>query len=218
MKVTSLIEKAARRYQLSLDKQMAEKKTESTRVITISRMYGAGGSSISNILGERLGIQVWDRQILDVLAAQSESEVMFDMLDEKRKGVIESFLASLGGNMDRQAYVYLLPRAIKVIAQSDCIIVGRGAHFFLPDSCKILLKASFERRVSNVMELLCLDRDEARILVDKREVERRSFLDELLERFGDQRKLQSRRLQYDVEINTDRLDFNKAAGIILASL
>ena len=39
-------------------------------VITISRQYGSGGRELSNILAKKLGIKLYDRQIINLAAEQ----------------------------------------------------------------------------------------------------------------------------------------------------
>jgi cytidylate kinase len=213
----ALLEKAAKRYEAEIASRMKRASGEkAARVITISRMYGAGGISISTILSEKLGWPVWDREIMNVLADQSQGQYqarLFEALDETTQGVVESFLSSVGGQMDRQTYNYLLPRAVYIIAQSDAIILGRGAHLLLPDAFGVFLKASMESRVKNVMQLLDVDEKAALREIEKREKERTAFLDEIARRFG-KRTAGYEPLDYDLEINTDKLDFEAAADVI----
>ena len=39
-------------------------------VITISRQYGAGGREIAGLVAEKLGIKLYDRQIVHIAAAK----------------------------------------------------------------------------------------------------------------------------------------------------
>ena len=212
-----LIEKSVRRYQL----QIASNKkplNRPPRVITISRMFGAGGISVSRLLGKRLECPVWDRQILDILADQSHGKYqasMFESLDEKTQGLIESFLSSLGGQLDRQTYFYLLPRAISIIAQQDAIILGRGANLFVPNARKVLLKASLSTRKSNVMQLLKTTEEQALAEIERRENDQNAFLRELADKFH---KPKTEQLEYDLELNMDRFRFERAADVIMAAI
>ena len=42
-------------------------------VITISRQYGAGGRELAGILAEKLGVKLYDRQLVHLAAAKSAS-------------------------------------------------------------------------------------------------------------------------------------------------
>ena len=53
-------------------------------VITIARGFGSGGKEIAQKLGEKLGIPVYEKQILEMASAYSGlSEEMFLRVDEK---------------------------------------------------------------------------------------------------------------------------------------
>ena len=51
-------------------------------VITISRQYGAGGRELAGIMAEKLGVKLYDRQIVHIAAAKLDA-----IIDEKRKGL-----------------------------------------------------------------------------------------------------------------------------------
>ncbi len=56
-------------------------------VITISRQYGSGGRELSNILAKKLGIKLFDRQVIHLAAAQLGIE---DMSYDKMKKLEEA--------------------------------------------------------------------------------------------------------------------------------
>jgi cytidylate kinase len=197
-----------------------QERRRSGRVITISRVFGAGGVSVTRILGKALGWPVWDREILDVLADQSQGQFqsrMYEALDEKAQGTIDSFLSSLSGKAGRKSYFYNLPRAVYIIAQSDAIILGRGANHMLPNALSVFLKASMETRLKNAMQLLNVSEKEARREIEKLEREKVEFLREMKGKFRKKGKDPYLKLDYDIEINTDRVNFQEAANLILAA-
>jgi hypothetical protein len=213
-----LLEKAARRYEMHAKSRGKKAGDQPRRVITISRMFGAGGISVSQLLSRRLDLPVWDREILDVLADESHGKYqaqMFESLDGKTQGVVDSFLTSVAGNVGKQTYFYLLQRAIYIISRNDAIILGRAAHLLLKNALKIFLKASMETRVKNVMQLLDVSEKRALKEIEKREQERESFLAEIGRKFVRKMTRPGELLQYDLEINTDSLDFEDAADVII---
>jgi cytidylate kinase len=217
----SLLEKEAQRYIREVEARRKKKGPAAPRrVITISRMFGAGGISVSNRLREILGWPVWDREILDVLASQTQGKLqahMFEALDEKTQGLIESFVSSVAGDAEKGAYSYLLPRAIYIIAQNDAIILGRGAHIFLPESIKVLLKASLSTRIRNVMQLLGISEREAKREIINREQDREAFLEQIGRKFRRPPHSASGQLAYDIELNMDSLSFEEAADAVVAA-
>jgi cytidylate kinase len=217
----ALLEKEAQRYIREVEARRKKKGSAgSRRVITISRMFGAGGISVSNRLKETLGWPVWDREILDVLASQTHGKHqahMFEALDEKTRSLVESFVSSIAGDVDKDAYFFLLPRAIYIIAQNNAIILGRGAHFLLPDALKVMLKASLEVRIRNVMRLLGVSEREAKREIINREQEREAFLSDMAKKFRRLPGSVSGRLVYDIELNMDSLSFEEAADAVSAA-
>ena len=55
-------------------------------VITIARSYGSGGRTLGKLLGEKLGINCYDREILRMASDESGiNEALFGQADEKLK-------------------------------------------------------------------------------------------------------------------------------------
>ena len=59
-------------------------------VITISREFGAKGAALAEMLGERLGFKVWDKELLDIIREEGaiamncqycHTEYRFDEID-----------------------------------------------------------------------------------------------------------------------------------------
>ena len=193
----------------------------SARVITISRQLGSGGRRIAESLSKTLGWPLWDREILDVLASQSHTGCqasMFEALDEKTQGDIESIIYSLLQGVDKHVYLYLLPKAIVTIAQSDAIILGRGAHLLLPDSVKIRVVASHQTRVANLVKFEGLDEKTANEQIKISDHHRHHFVRELSRMIGCSESGQERCVEYDIVINTDRLSVQQASDVILTAV
>ncbi len=221
-----LVEKAVQRYELTCRGQRerersAEKSgfSEPAKVVTISRLLGAGGASIAAKVGEALGWAVWDKEILDVLASQSKQNYearMFEALDQRTQTAIEHFLAPFFGKADRHAYFYLLAKAIRIIAQQNAIILGRGSPFVLPEAFHVFLKAPLEARAENVMQRLNVTKDKALKEVRKRDRRRRSFMRQMADRLG--KRVSRYGLEFDIEINTSRLDLHGAVDVIVCAV
>ncbi len=187
-------------------------------MITISRLCGAGGTSIARLAGEHLGWTVWDGEILDVLADKSQGRYrarMFESLDEQRQGAVEATLLSCLGEPNRETYLYLLNKALYMIAQKDAVIVGRGAAYALRNSLAVRITASMETRVKHMM---------ARWGLPRRETWKRvKTVDRMREKFHKDFARNLRRgclrksVAYDLEIDTDRISFQGAAAMICAA-
>lgn len=109
-------------------------------VITISRQYGAGGREIAGLVAEKLGVKLYDRQIVHIAAAKiglddlSENDLL--ELENYVKPLSMSFLPfrSFGMNMtDSSQKVFMTESAaIRKLAQDGpCVILGRSADYVL---------------------------------------------------------------------------------------
>ncbi len=109
-------------------------------VITISRQYGAGGRELAGILAEKLGIKLYDRQIVHIAAAKlglndlSEEELL--EMENTVKPLSLSFMPfhSFGTHMGESSQGMFMSEsvAIRKIAQDGaCIFLGRCADYAL---------------------------------------------------------------------------------------
>ena len=109
-------------------------------VITISRQYGAGGREIAGLVAEKLGVKLYDRQIVHIAAAKiglddlSEKDLL--ELENYVKPLFMSFLPfrSFGMNMtDSSQKVFMTESAAirKLAEDGPCVILGRSADYVL---------------------------------------------------------------------------------------
>ena len=109
-------------------------------VITISRQYGAGGREIAGLVAEKLGVKLYDRQIVHIAAApiglEDLSEKVLLELENYVKPLSMSFLPfrSFGMNMtDSSQKVFMTESAAirKLAEDGPCVILGRSADYVL---------------------------------------------------------------------------------------
>jgi cytidylate kinase len=222
-----LVERSMRRFELLAAAQAARQQKggqpRPSRVLTISRQLGSGGRRVADALSERLGWPVWDREVLDVLASQSSRHLqgrLFNALDERAQGHVEAVLSAFLDRITTYQYEYMLPRAILTIAQHDAIIVGRGAHLYLPDSLRVRVAAPLEVRVRNLVHYDGLAEPEARRRVAASDRERDEFLDRMrrhLHHMHQRAYLAGLETEYDVLVNTGKLSVDDAAGVVLVA-
>jgi cytidylate kinase len=106
--------------------------------VTISREAGAAGATVARLVGEQLGWEVYDANLLDQVAQRyKESRLMLDLVDETESSWVYDVL---GTWMDRriiphEKYAVHVGRMIQVLARAgNAVFVGRGAIFLLPRS------------------------------------------------------------------------------------
>ncbi len=206
-----VVRQAVTRYVKEAEELRVRGRSRPPRVITVARSFGARGAEVARRTADLLGWQFWDREILDVLASESCRDLegwMFESLDERGKGTVASILSFCISDVDEHAYMYLLDRAIVLIAQEDAVIVGRGADLILPNAFHVFITASLERRVAEIAARRKLSRREAHRLVRRRDRERRLFRKRFAACCRGRRK--PFEVPFDLQISTDRMDLDTA--------
>lgn len=136
-------------------------------VITIGCEYGAGGPQIGRFIADALGIEFYDRDIVDKVV--EETGVSRDLVektdvDANVKFEVDTSLGPRYLNLTNRV-IYVQFDVIRQMAEkSSCVIIGRCADYILKerkDTLKVFLYAPKEVRIRSVMELEHLSRDEA---------------------------------------------------------
>ena len=113
-------------------------------VITIARQYGSGGAEMAKRLGERLGLHVYDKEILKMTSEESGiRESYFHLADEKAGNKLlykiiksltpEKGAPSFGSDLTSADNLFRFQSEVirKLAAEEDCIIMGRCADYVL---------------------------------------------------------------------------------------
>ena len=155
-------------------------------LINIGRQFGAGGKGVAEILGERLGIPVYDNELLQKAAAESGfSPAFFRKNDERRRVWRFGSLFSLNrassyapSGIDETELFKYQSQAIRDIAQQgSAIFLGRASDYVLRDmEClDVFICAPLEARVARVVERTGMSREEAEKYILKKEKARRDY-------------------------------------------
>ena len=113
-------------------------------VITVGRQYGSGGAEMAKRLGERLGLHVYDKEILKMTSEESGiRESYFHLADEKAGNKLlykiiksltpEKGAPSFGSDLTSADNLFRFQSEVirKLAAEEDCIIMGRCADYVL---------------------------------------------------------------------------------------
>jgi len=191
-------------------------------VITISRDFGAGGELIGNALSECLGIPLYDREILRLIAERSKtSEFHVELHDEQvTSGITAAIFSTLTGAANHIAlYRKYLYDVVKDLAKKDAILIGRGAHLILngEKAFRIRVIAPLETCVQRVMAETGASRRAAEKQVLEVNSQRHQSIKKL---FGDHDRQVSlnNAENFDLVLNTDQIPPEQAAPVILMAL
>lgn len=111
------------------------------KIITISRQFGTGGREIGEMVAKRLGIEVYDKYIIEHVAEQSgfEKNLVQSALQESspRKYASRRFKIN-GMNIDELLYIEE-KRIIKDLAsKGPCVFIGRCSDYILKDEKDVM--------------------------------------------------------------------------------
>jgi cytidylate kinase len=170
------------------------------RVLTLSRELGAGDTGFAPTLASRLGMRVYDRELLEQQAARlGVTEDDLKDVDEHAAGIFQRFRP---GSF-YQRYFEALGQLMKEMAdRGNVILVGRGGSCFLrdhPGALHVRLVARLGVRVQRVMEHRWLRETPARKLIAQSDERRRRFYQDY---FGAD---WGGPLEYHVTVNSGRL-------------
>jgi len=186
--------------------------------ITISRQAGAKGTTVAQSLGRRLGWPVLDHELLERMAADLRVNVrLLESIDEQHvPWLVERMEAfSAVPFVSESSYVrQLLDTVLSLGARGECIIVGRGASYILPPALAIRVRvvAEFVDRAKNMMRAESCTLEEAERQVRNLDQQRSTFIRSHF------RCEAAAPENYDLLLNTSRLDVETCSQIILTAL
>ncbi|MBC7906867.1 MAG: cytidylate kinase-like family protein [Rhodospirillaceae bacterium] len=114
-------------------------------VVTLSRDYGSGGDIIATRLAQRLGVPLYDEQLLrDVAQRLNDDPAIVQMLDESMGKAKDMWLYRLfsGKDIGHDAYRDTLIKVVMSLGRLGGVLIGRGAHVILADGCALRVRVT----------------------------------------------------------------------------
>ncbi len=208
-------------------------------VITIARLYGAGGESVGKMLAARLKADFLGPELIDQVAHRLElPKEDVEAEDEHPGSFLSRLLVALGAanpepaiasegsawtppyadpQLDpRRAILENTQDVIREAAKSgNVIILGRGGAYILqdlPGALHVFLRASESERIIAIMDRENLGPEEARKRIKQTDENRRAYIRQV---YGHTWDLPG---HYDVVLDTGRLGYEATVEAILAAL
>lgn len=160
-------------------------------IITIGREFGSGGREIARKVAEKLGIKMYDKELIAMIA--KSSGMSEDVLHEVDETAVNSFLYALSSGSFSGAPIVgsttALPitdkafiscsKIIKEIAEKEpCVIVGRCAESILKGRENLLtvfIYADLEQRIDRICEHENITRESAASVIKRADKKRASY-------------------------------------------
>lgn len=151
-------------------------------VITITRQFGSLGRPIARELADSLGIEYYDRDIVEEVSKKMNLPVStISDSEEKAKSLFSSMKYPLGiATTPTQDKIFSVQREIilNLAEKESCIIVGRCSDFILEDMknhISIFIYAPYNARIDNCINRLHLSRPEAEKMISDVDKARNSY-------------------------------------------
>lgn len=196
------------------------------RLLTISREYGAGGSELGALLGQRLGWPVLEHDLISKLAARlscDEGEVV--AMDEHAPTLLER-LAAVGTVTAPESRSHMHPwstdpdcvaaAAREVLLEAaqnlPLIVVGHGGNCLFrgrPDVLRARVTAPLDLRVKRVARRSNMTPAKAAAEIRRRDSDRQNYLQRYY------RSDTNDPSSYDLQINTGTISLETAVDLML---
>lgn len=155
-------------------------------IITVGRQFGSGGHVVARSLSKKLGIPMYDSELITKAAEMSGfSTDFFKEKDEKRNifPLSNYFSSSILGApqnfLNSDALFKIQSSVIKDIASKEsAVIVGRCSNYLLRDlDCvlDVFITAPMKTRIERVSERNSLDEEKAKELILKSDKKRETY-------------------------------------------
>ncbi len=172
-------------------------------VITIARTHGSGGHDIGYMVAQRLGINFYDKEIINetakTLGLEKEKVQQWDQ---------ETSIRSLGRD---EAVFSAQSQIIRDAAKESCVIIGRCADFVLrgrPYCLNIFIRSDEDYAVTFIRNKDNLTEEQAREVIRlKNKARERHYAHYTGDKWQDPS-------HYDLVINTAKIGIESAANII----
>ena len=161
------------------------------KIYTIGREFGSGGREVGEKLAAKLGIKLYDKELLQQAAKDSGfCEEIFENHDEKPTNsflyslVMDTYSVSgysaapfLDMPLNHKVFLAQFETIKKIAEKESCVIVGRCADYALsdnPDCINIFIHADLDVRIKNVSRNLNITENKARDIINKTDKQRAS--------------------------------------------
>ena len=151
-------------------------------IITIGRQFGSGGLLVANELGNKLGIPVYDNELIMKAAQDSGVDAeFFKRSDEKKSLFSFSSLFSSGADncmSDTGLFKMQCETIRKIAEQGSAVIVGRCADYVLRENnnlVSVFLTSPLEERAKRVMDRDKLTYEKAVEKIEKKDKSREDY-------------------------------------------
>lgn len=156
-------------------------------IVSIGRQFGSGGHEVGRRLAAELGIKLYDKELLKMVAKESNicEQVLEDYDEKPTNSLLYSIVMDvypsmnyIGNTLSQQIYQAQYDTIRRLADKGSCVIIGRGADYILrdhPNMTSVFIHASMDFRTRRVAEFEKVSPDKAKDMVTKADKKRASF-------------------------------------------
>ena len=196
------------------------------KIYTIGREFGSGGREVGEKLAAKLGIKLYDKELLQQAAKDSGfCEEIFENHDEKPTNsflyslVMDTYSISgysaapfLDMPLNHKVFLAQFETIKKIAEKESCVIVGRCADYALsdnPDCINVFIHADMDIRIKNVSKNLNITENKARDIINKTDKQRASYYNYYTsKKWGDSKS-------YNLSLDAGKLGTDNCVEMIL---
>lgn len=196
------------------------------KIYTIGREFGSGGREVGEKLAAKLGIKIYDKELLQQAAKDSGfCEEIFENHDEKPTNsflyslVMDTYSVSgysaapfLDMPLNHKVFLAQFETIKKIAEKESCVIVGRCADYALSDNpgcINVFVHADLDVRIKNVSRNLNITENKARDIINKTDKQRASYYNYYTsKKWGDSKS-------YNLSLDAGKLGTDNCVEMIL---
>ena len=160
-------------------------------IITIGRQFGSGGREIGYMVADKLGIKLYDKEMLQRAAQDSGiCEELFESHDEKPSNsflyslVMDTYSMGYSGStyndmpINHKIFLAQFDAIKKIANEGPCILFGRCADYALegyPNLLSVFIHADLDARIKRIAKKYDLTDAKAKDLIIKTNKKRASY-------------------------------------------
>lgn len=194
------------------------------KLVTISREYGSGGRKIGKILAEKLGVPLYDKEIIDL--AVEKSGLSRDIIETAELRAKSSFSYSLSSAMsfgegyigdnvslNEKLFITQVDVINQIASMGEGVIVGRCADYILremPGVTNVFIHAELEDRIRRSIDEYGADPQKAKSIVQTYDKARANYYNyHTCQKWGEYSN-------YNLSINSSYITEEDAANLIVS--
>ena len=181
-------------------------------VITISREYGSGGRYIGELVAKKLGLKLYDKEIITKLSETTGLSTEYIEKHEQKTSILDNLNNGYYYNLNNNDELFIKEsNLIKELAKEPCVIIGRCADYILKNKkniIKIFIYSDMEDKIKRATKYYKIDKNKAEKEINKINKLRSNHYKHYTNQEWNNPE------NYDLCINSDTLGVEETANLI----